>query len=285
MLSRLSHLGRLQPETLARFAGPVTLLLVLVLAYQLAGLTITLLVSPVPNAASQPVTKGKPPPASQQDFQQLAQWQLFGAPQQTSAPTPAQAPPTRLDLNLGGIVYRTGNAAPLALIAAGQQPETVYRIGDTVAGARIHKILPDRVLLTRNGHLETLQLPRSSDTLPANAASDSGNPAASDRRVINATGLASKLRRDPATLQDLANATPYWRDGRFVGLRLAPGPNRRLLNRLGLRPGDVLVALDGHPITSPAEGVTQLQQLLNAPRVKATILRDGNQIPMTFVLQ
>ncbi len=282
MLSRLLHIGPPHPDAVARLTGPVNVLLVLVLAYQLAGLTVTLpLLTPPSTPQPVTITVDKPTSPDQQGYRQLIGWHLFGAPQQTTAPAPADTPPTTLNLHLGGIIYRPAGDMPLALIAVGQRPETIYRVGATVAGARIRQILPDRVILARADHLEALQLPR-----PAGNAAPAVAPSShAGRRVINATGLASQLRADPAALENLVHATPYWRGGHFVGLRLVPGQNHHLLNRLGLQPGDVLVALNGHPLSSPAESLTQLQQLLSAPRVRATILRDGNQIPLTFVLQ
>lgn len=281
MPSRLPHLPSLQPQTLARLTGPVNVLLVLLLAYLLAGVTAQLLPAPQPQAAV-PVAAADSPDAAApgNDYRQLIGWQLFGTPRQTAAPAPVNAPPTRLNLHLGGIIYRDGGAPPLALIAVADQPQKVYRIGDTLAGARIQQIQPERVLLARAGHLETLELPHGNDDLsPAPATSGSTG------QVIHAAAIAAQLRHNPSALQDLAAAMPYMRNGRFVGLRLQPGQDGQLLGELGLQSGDVLVALDGQRLTSPSQGLARLQRLLNAPRIEATVLRDGTEVPLTFVLQ
>lgn len=284
MSSRISRPAVPRPETVARLAGPVNLLLVILLAYNLAGLTLYLLPQP---ATAPPVTAARPAAdtasSATDDYASIAGWQLFGAPTAAApAPPPVEAPETRLDLRLAGIVYRQGR--PLALIAQGRQPETVHRVGDSLQGARIEQILPDRVLLARSGQLEALSLPRDTDAV---------SPAAPSRTAatgtVDATPIARRLRRqldgNPTALQELAYATPYVQDGRFVGLKLRPGRDQRLLGQLGLRTGDVLTAVNGVALTDPAQSLMLLRDMLSRDRVDATILRGGNELSMTFELQ
>lgn len=278
-----------RPETLARLAGPVNLLLVVALAHQLADLTLRLLPLSEPRAARPAVSDaGSATPASTSDYARIADWQLFGPPEATTpAPAPVQAPETRLNLRLAGIIHR--GDIPLALIAEGSRPETVHRIGERVGGARIERILPDRVLLARGNGLEALSLPRE-DITGARDSNIVRVAATTPSGAVDATPIARRLRQaladgNPRALQELAFAAPYIEDGRFIGLQLRPGRDRQLLGSLGLRAGDVLTELNGVRLTDPAQGLRLMQELLQSGQVDATIRRGDREIPMSFVLQ
>jgi general secretion pathway protein C len=86
----------------------------------------------------------------------------------------------------------------------------------------------------------------------------------------------------PETLQDLALVDPYIQDGQFLGFRLRPGRDRRLLQQLGLRGGDVITEVNGTRLNDPATGFALLQELVNANQFTVQVLRNGNEIPFTF---
>lgn len=275
-----------RPETLARLAGPVNLLLVVALAYQLADLTLLLLPLSEPRVTQAAVADAETTtPTGTPDYARIADWQLFGPPE-AAAPAPVQAPETRLDLRLAGIIHR--GDIPLALIAEGNRPESVYRVGERVGGARIERILPDRVLLARDSGLEALSLPR--ENIAGAPDSAARIAATTPSGAVDAAPIARRLRQaladgNPRALQELAFAAPYIEDGRFVGLQLRPGRDRQLLGSLGLRAGDVLTELNSVRLTDPAQGLRLMQELLQSGRVDATIRRGDREIPMSFVLQ
>jgi general secretion pathway protein C len=277
------QLPALRPQTLGRLAGPANLLLVVVLAYQLADLTLRLLPLSEPLVPPVSIASGGAARApGNSGYARIADWQLFGPPEAaTPTPAPVQAPETRLDLRLAGIIYR--GATPLALIAEGNRPETVHRIGDRFGDAQIEQILPDRVLLARQSGLEALSLPREAIDATQSAGTTTRTGA------VDAIPIARRLRQvldgDPQALQELAHAAPYIEDGRFIGLQLRPGRDRQLLGQLGLRSGDVLTALNGVRLTDPAQGLRLMRELLQSGRVDATIRRGDSEIPMSFVLQ
>ena len=114
-------------------------------------------------------------------------------------------------------------------------------------------------------------------------------PAASRKpQVIDATAVVSRLRGEvttrPRALEDIAFASPYLQNGQFIGFRLRPGRDRQLFQQLGLNGGDVLTEINGSRLNSPAQGLTALQEVLNAGQINVRILRNGAEIPLTFSL-
>lgn len=95
----------------------------------------------------------------------LADWHLFGnaagPPAPAPEPRPVDAPATRLDLKLLGVLASDDRGDARAIIGAPGVPDRHYRLGDTVpAGAELAAIRRDHVLLKRNGRFETLALAR-----------------------------------------------------------------------------------------------------------------------------
>lgn len=83
-----------------------------------------------------------------------------------AAPRSPSMLPTVLEARLQGV--STGLAAPLAIVEYAGRPRVVAE-GDALGEeARVHRILPDRVLLQRGDRLETLALHRASAMTQAN---------------------------------------------------------------------------------------------------------------------
>lgn len=292
--------GNIRPEALARLTLPINVLLIVLLAQDLARLSWILL--PLPSIS--PVTIGEshhsPTSAAntntpETDYGVIADWHLFGRIQAAKPEPPPviTAPETKLNLRLVGTFYTQNGGKARALIAEGSGEVRSYPVGaELPGGARLEQILRDRVVLSRNGQLETLSLPQETGgvettpeiglaTPPVNGA-ETANPGV----TIDASAIAARFREsittEPEALQDLALVDPYIQNGQFMGFRLRPGRDRRLLQQLGLRSGDVITEVNGTPLNDPATGFALLQDALSADRVTIQVLRNGAEIPFTF---
>jgi len=107
-------------------------------------------------------------------------------------------------------------------------------------------------------------------------------------RKIDASLVASHLRsaisNRPQALEDIAFASPFVRNGQFLGFRLRPGRDRQLMQKLGLSNGDVITEVNGSRLNSPMQGLAMLQQLMSADQISVRVLRVGTEIPLTFSL-
>jgi general secretion pathway protein C len=256
----------------------VVVVLVALIAWQLARI-IWLLVPAGPPA---PVTI---PPAGSSgsaavtgeggaDIDYIVNAHLFGR-FDTSAPVaeldPVDAPDTRLNLELRGTIAAEDADRALAIIAERSREEKVYAIGDAVpGGASLHSVYTDKVLLRRAGQLETLRLPR---------ASDSGGGVAPPRRQGVAPSRATSIReivsQAPARLTDVIRPQPVFRDGQQQGYRVYPGRDRQRFSALGLRPGDLITQINGMSLDDPARGMEIFRSLGDATQVSVTLERSG----------
>lgn len=288
----------------------VNALLVIALAHALATLTLAILTGGTPSPASmtspQPGSVAIDGSTRRQpaDIAAIGAWHLFG---KLEANRPIAAPPvvipvTPLNLRLVGIFFaERGGHWALALIADGNNLERGYRISDVLpGGARLERIERDQVVVSRNGREEVLKLPKLDDpNRPVVAPSVPLEPAVEPTpepgpttfnapQVIDARAIAERLRGEvasrPQALEDIAFASPYVQNGQFVGFRLRPGRDRQLFQQLGLNGGDVLTEINGARLSSPAQGLAILQELMGASRIDVRVLRNGAEVPLTFTL-
>lgn len=176
--------------------------------------------------------------------------------------------PSALGWVLVGIVAAKDDpGAGRAILGETAASTRVYAVGDRLPGERrLHSVYADRVLLERAGVLEELKLPRltsASDRIPSAAPLVAG-PAA---EVTGAGGQWADLLRWQAVT----------RADQPAGLRVYPGPNARLFSRLGLNPGDLLLAINGTPLADPANAEQFLRTLTGTPQATLTLEREGRR--------
>ena len=92
--------------------------------------------------------------------------------------------------------------------------------------------------------------------------------------VADGTGSAPAPRREPASSPSLGIEAVEHR-GRSAGLRVVQFEAHSLADEAGLRPGDVIVAIDGVPTASAAAAGRQLQQQEIGERTQLRVLRSG----------
>ncbi|MGH8372809.1 MAG: type II secretion system protein GspC [Gammaproteobacteria bacterium] len=262
----------------------VSILLLLSSAWLLARLTWALLPSPRSAAPIYTQNQGKTPQAF--DINKLIDQHLFGAAGVQTASK--NAPETTLDLTLNGIASDAHQPVSRAIITAGGKQQT-YGVGAQLPGGAVIKdILPDQVLLNLNGHVESLRLPKltgdtgATITTPAftqtqPTQTSSGPPPA------NLGQLRHQVMRHPERLMDVVRAMPVMENGKFAGYRVFPAGNPRLFEQMGLKPGDIVTAVNGISLDNPADSMRILGKLKTSDQVSVTFIRNGQQ--QTQVLQ
>lgn len=187
---------------------------------------------------------------------------LFG-----SAPLAANgnAPPTRLPLVLTGVFADPGHPnRGQAIIGPSAAAARLYSVGAAISGgAHLHAVYADRVLLERNGALETLMLPRT--PLPGT-------------RYTPPPQTGSLLsEKNASLLAGLLNVQPVFSQGKLTGYRIFPGGTHGLqaFQQLGLRPGDLVIAINGTNLDDPARALEILQTLSSSGSAQITVSRNG----------
>lgn len=279
--------GRLLP----RIAEVV---LVILIAQALAQLMWKLIPAP-PAAPWRPASSfaGPSVSAAKQDagIDKIVAAHLFGQyqPQKPAAPEDIEeAPDTRLNLTLFGILAATVERGSRALISAPNTVDKPYAVGDDVVkGVRLQAIFPDRVILARAGQLETLRM-KKNERVQASASSHrvaSSKPRSGALELSADTAallgqIRQKLLADPGQAATYIRVQPASRGGQLRGYRLYPGRDRAAFTAVGLRPGDLVTQVNGIQLNNANTALQMLGQLSEAQNLSVVVERGGKEQTM-----
>lgn len=277
--------GRLLPAA-------ANLLLVAVLAWLLSKLVWALV--PVPESA-----RWQPPPAEpvatnpgtqKLNIDRLIAAELFGP---LSAPaieseSIEEAPDTRLSLNLLGILAGDDRESR-ALIGKSNGEEKPYAIGDAVvSGVTLRSIFADRVILARGGKLETLRLNKDAPSSPQAVAARTATATAMASGGADTGQMLSQIREqilaDPTKAANFLRVQPATVGGQQRGYRIYPGREREAFQQVGLRPGDLVTAVNGVQLDDNQKALQLLGDLSQANAVTLTIERGGQVQTLNLTL-
>jgi general secretion pathway protein C len=182
----------------------------------------------------------------------------------------ADAPVTSIAMVLVGVIADADPARGYAILGASAAAVALHLVGDTLpGGARLHSVYPDRVLLDRGGTVEALMLPRQSTSLM---------PPPPMPVTANALDRVQKLvRENPGIVGEILRPQAVLADGKQRGYRVYPGPNQKAFEKLGLRPGDLVIAINGTSLDDPSRGGEIFGTLGSVAEARVTVVRGGSQ--------
>lgn len=185
------------------------------------------------------------------------------------------ATPTALQLALKGIVFARPAELSVAYIQVGSEVAKPFKVGESVSGAAISAIQPNRVLLSNGGRAEFLAFPDpfAKPGAPGTPGSPAPTPVAGSPLASAAPPPAPAGPSAEAVLQRF-NATPT--DG---GYRIGAGAPP------GLQPGDVLQQLNGTPLTSPDAARAAIAGVQGSGTAQIQILRNGKPVSVTVPIR
>lgn len=155
-----------------------------------------------------------------------------------------------------------------------QNPQTYVAGAILVNGARLAEIHSNRVVLERSKEKVSLFLasaPGSASDGPAQASLDLTTvPALSSSKPAPLEVLGVDR------LGEVIRAMPYYENEILQGLQVAPGRQSGTFARLGLKPADVIVAIDSVAVTDAQNALEYLQALTQGAAVSVRVRRDGS---------
>ena len=244
------------------------------IAVESAGIAISLLsrtpVSP-PQAIAAPAANAHKPGT---DVQSVVSAHLFGIAAADPNQDPSSAPTSTSNLVLTGTIATQDPKHGVAIVSDGG-PSKVYSVGDNIGGASLHSVYLDRVILDRGGSLETLLLPRVLPTTHAAART----PGASPRTVAAVENIRHMVQQDPGILDQVMRTVPSYDNaaGKLRGFRAYPGQNRAIFGKLGLKPGDLVTAINGTQLDDPQRSQEVFNTIQTSDHVSVTVERAGQK--------
>ena len=261
----------------------LTVVLVVAIAWQLVQITWLLLERRAP-ADSADIAIAPPPAAAARkgiDVQAIATAHLFGEVQAEQT-APEDAPPSQANLVLSAVFAANDPSKGLAVIGESPQSAKVYAVGSVVRpGTKLHSVYLDRVILDRNGQLETLSLPK-----PNTAGIITRSAAVTPPPRPGGSQFADNIRRiaetNPTAFAEIVRPQPVFANGVQRGYRVYPGRNRQQFAKLGLQPGDLVLSINGTPLDDPQRGMEIFNTIGSSDRVTVTVERNGQSQELTL---
>jgi general secretion pathway protein C len=89
--------------------------------------------------------------------------------------------------------------------------------------------------------------------------------------------MRQAIQQNPSALSNVIRTQQVIAGGKQRGFRVYPGVNPSAFSRLGLRPGDLITAINDTPLDDPSRGEEVMRTLGSAPEVRVTVVRNGRQ--------
>jgi general secretion pathway protein C len=215
------------------------------------------------------------------NFAAISNSHLFGV--KPVEPRVVAAQNTARALVLTGVLASEDPSHGRAILGESTGSTRLYVVSDTVpGGARLHAVLRDRVLLEHDGVLETLLLPQKrlatlspvsvvqTEDVPERASTSTS----AKQSPLQAMRKAIEFEHPP--VDKLIRPLAAYAGG-VRGFQVYPAGSRAAFERLGLRPGDLVVAVNGTPVSDGERGAAVFSSLSSLPAAQFTVLRRGVQ--------
>ncbi len=192
------------------------------------------------------------------------------------------------DIRLKGVYSADGRTLSNAVINLGGRDLVVsvgQEIQDKVTLAEVHA---DHILISRAGVRERIDL-ETFRTASAKGASSTAPTAGFRLNVVAAGNQSYRLSRqelnnvlqDPRQLQFTGRVGP----APGGGVRIDDSPANSLPDKLGLKTGDILTAINGQNVASPGDLVRFYQQFGTLSGLRVELKRGGAPMVLSYSIQ
>lgn len=189
---------------------------------------------------------------------------------------------TDLKLKLWGTMPSDNPKNSFAIIEdENKREQNVYNINDTVQNATVKLILTDKVVLSGPGGDEVLQLEkRSGGSSTSSRATASNVRATSTTASTQTTRISLRRSQVNEAMENLSElmtqvTVEYQNKDGVEGLALSNIKPNSLFRRMGLRNGDVIIAVEGQSLTSPDQALQLYESLKSSDSASVEINRRG----------
>lgn len=271
----------------------LTWLLVVILAW-ISGRMVWMLLAPTTTVAPWQAKSVKVATSgSDINVGNLLSMNLFGQynaqPKAVEAIVKKDAPQTRLNLKLVGVVASSDPQSAFAVITNNGKQNT-YGVNEVVDGTRVtlKAVYNDRVIISNSGRDETVMLEGlkfSKSAQPAYQKSASNNATKPNVDSSKLAEIKKKILAQPQSLFSYIRLSQVKKDGEVQGYRVNPGKDRILFDSVGLKANDLAVAINGNSLTDPSVMAKLWAELSSATDFTLTVERGGQVHDIHIELQ
>jgi general secretion pathway protein C len=229
--------------------------------------------------------------ADTREYSVILDRNLFGSEPITvsaraDAPTGATASP---ELRLLGTAQIDDRGYAVIEDVAGKRQE-VFVVGETVfEGPTLVAVRPGSADILDHGRKQTLEIsqPPGADDAGRSGASKKDGKTDSIRQTGTNTYMVDRreVQHSIDNLNRIATqmrAVPYLKDGTTIGFRVFNIKNGSIFERMGLKNGDVIQAVNGVDLDSPTKALALLEDLQTTDEIRVNLLRDNSPSTLSY---
>ena len=198
------------------------------------------------------------------------------APEETSVEELEELEQTSLKIDLLGTVVGDEQDGFAVIEEVGKRKQGLYKVGDSVEGATVRRILRGKVVLRVNDKDEVLTMKEE----PASGGEPEYPKEPSAERESTVMVKRSEVDESLKNVHQLLSQVrirPHFTDGVADGLAVSNIKPGSIFARMGLQSGDIVQGLDGRNIQTPDDVMEVYQRLKSGSRVTVQVMRDGEE--------
>ncbi len=195
---------------------------------------------------------------------------------------------TSLPLKLFGIRVNEASGSGSAIIEDESGVQNSYAVGDEISpGVTLKAVQFDHVIIQRGSADETLYIDQSGGGEPI----EGGAPATPGQTPGAAPAPGAAMPAPPAlgslapdSVLNAVNMVPRNEGGKVTGIVVSARQNPEMFAGAGFRPGDIVVQVNGRPVTSAGD-IKQLQDSVRpGARISLMVERGAATVPISLIL-
>ncbi len=184
---------------------------------------------------------------------------------------------TSLQLTLFGVRMNEGSGLGSAILAGPDGVQESYAVGDEImSGVTLNTVQFDHVIIDRGGVRESLYLDQS---IPAETVG------ADDGAAGQPGGPAPSAASNTPSADMIANAvdlSPRNAGGKVTGIVVSPRGEGELFRAAGFQDGDIIVSVNGQPVSSTSDIATLKRQIVPGARLSVEVERGADTVPIAI---
>ncbi len=176
----------------------------------------------------------------------------------------------------------TPGILPMAIVEDLQaKKQDTFEVNESVfEKATLKEVFTDKVILDRNGSLETLELEEGL----SNSDGESGIQASNGTFTVPEEEVSEALANLPVLLSQ-ARAVPYFRNGQSIGMRLYAIKAGSLYEKLGLKNSDIIKDINGSQVSDPTKALKLFEDLKSQRQIGVQVEREGKDVQLQYQIR
>lgn len=218
-------------------------------------------------------------------YQIITKRNLFGA---TDVQPQAQVPVANVQkpkLRLVGVSIGSKGEKIAIVEDLNKNEQDVFELNQQVFSfGKLIDIGPEAVKLQYSDRVDTLEIEEGSGGGASPASGSSESSSEETEFSVPEAELSDALANLPLLLSQ-ARAVPYFRNGQSIGMRLFAIRSGSLYEKLGLKNGDIITAVNDSSLSDPAQALKLFEQLKSERSITVKAERNGEQKTLQYSIR